>query len=127
MSASAADAVVVGNAERGRVIALNVGQRLVVTLGDGWVAPSAHTVARDPEPPLQPLATQQASGYPAGPAMATFVAVRPGVALVSSQAGGACAHSAPPCAMAREVFELSVHVTPLPGTGSGPLPKPPAA
>ena len=28
---------------------------LVVTLGDGWAAPSAHTVARDPQPPLQPL------------------------------------------------------------------------
>ncbi len=127
MSASGADEVVVGYAERGQVVALHVGQRLVVTLGDGWVAPSAHAVARDPEPPLQPLSTQQASGYPAGPATATFVAVRAGRVLVSAQTDEACLHSKPPCVITPQVFELSVHVMPVPGTGSGPLPKPPSA
>ncbi len=125
MSASGGNAVVVGYAERGQVVVLHVGQRLVVTLGDGWAAPSAHTVARDPQPPLQPLSTEQAVGHPAGPATATFLAVRAGRVLVSAQTNGVCSHSTPPCASAPQVFELSVHVTPVPGTGSGPLPKPP--
>jgi hypothetical protein len=127
MSARVPAGLAVGYAERGRVIALNVGQHLVVTLGDGWAAPSARSVASDPGPSLQPLLTEEAVGYPEGPARATFLAVRPGVGLVSAQTDGACVRSTPPCAMPREVFEFSVHVTPVPGTGSGPLPRPPAA
>lgn len=126
MSASVRDEVVVGYAERGQVVTLHVGQRLVVTLGDGWVAPAAHSVARDPEPPLQSLSTVRAVGYPAGPAVSRFIAVRPGAALVSAHTDAACLHGAPPCAIAQQVFDLSVQVTPVPGTGSGPLPKPAA-
>lgn len=127
MSSSVAHEVVVGYAERGQVVPLPVGQRLVVTLGADWAAPSAHSVARDPEPPLQPLSTEHAVGYPTGPASATFLAVRSGGALVSVQAAtAACLHSTPPCAITRQVFDLRVRVTPVPGTGSGPLPKPPA-
>ncbi len=126
MSAGVPDDAVVGYAERGQVVTLHVGQRLVVTLGDGWAAPSARSVARDPEPPLQPLSTVRAVGYPAGAAVATFIAVRPGAALVSAHTDAACLHSTPPCAIAQQVFHLSVQVTPVPGTGSGPLPKPAA-
>ena len=125
MSAGVPD-VVVGYAERGQPVTLHVGQRLVVTLGDGWAAPAAHSVARDPEPPGQPLSTVRAVGYPAGPAVATFIAVRPGGARVSAHTDAACLRGAPPCAIAQQVFDLSVHVTPVPGTGSSPLPKPPA-
>lgn len=92
---------------------MQVGQRLVVTLGDGWTAPAAHTVAGDPEPPLQPLHTEQAVGYPSGPSTASFVAVRRGDALVSAQA-----------VAAGQTFEVHVCVLPVPGTGAGPLPVP---
>lgn len=105
------------------MVTLRVGQRLVVTLGDGWAAPSAHSVAPDSQPRLQPLSRQQAVGYPAGPAVATFIAVRPGVALVFAPTDALCRHSTPRCAIVQQVFDLSVHVTPVPGTGSGPLPK----
>lgn len=107
MSSSVPDEVVVGYAERGQVVPLHVGQRLVVTLGAGWAAPSAHSVARDPEPPLQPLSTEHAVGFPAGPASATFLAVRCGGALVSAHTDTACLHSTPPCAIAQQVFDLS--------------------
>ncbi len=124
MSASVAGEVVVGYAERGQVVTLHVGQRLVVTLGAGWAAPAAHAVAGEPQPPLQPLSTVRAVGFPAGPAVAAFLAVRPGGALVSAHTDAACLHGSPPCTIAQQVFDLTVQVTPVPGTGSGPLPKP---
>lgn len=104
---------------------LHVGDQLLVTLEPDWTPPRAQATAADPGPALHPLRTDGATGFPNGPATATFTAARVGDATVTARTDAACLHTVPQCMVAQLAFEVTVHVQPRPGTGAGPLPMTP--
>lgn len=93
------------------MVALQVGQQLVVTLGPGWSPPRAQTPASDAGAAIQPLRTESTSGAADSAAGSTaFTAVRVGPAVVFAHAS------------AGADFTITVVVQPVPGQGAGPLP-----
>ncbi len=96
------------------MVALQVGQQLVVTLGPGWSSPRAQTPAGDTGAAIQPLRTDSSSGASDSAAgsvgSAVFTAVRVGQALVSAHASTGAD------------FTMTVVVQPVPGQSGGPLP-----
>lgn len=120
----AGSVVAVGLEADGRVITLQVGQRLTVTLAINWTAPRA-LAGPSVTAPLQPLRQDAATGFPAlVPASATFTAVRTGSAAVTAHTDYACLHTKPACLPAQRAFSMTVQVLPAPGGRAGPQPVP---
>lgn len=98
--------VSVTEADSGRTVHLNVGQRLRVVLGGHgalWHRPTS------PGPSLRLAAAD--GGYPSSrPANAVFVAVQPGTASVTSITDHPCLHAQPPCKIAQRVWGVRVLV-----------------
>jgi hypothetical protein len=96
--------VMVTEADSGRTVHLDIGQRLRVRLGghgDLWRRPTS------PGPSLRLTAAD--GGYPSSrPANAVFVAVHAGTASVTSMTDHPCLHAQPPCKIVQRVW--SVHV-----------------
>ena len=98
--------VTVTEADSGRTVHLDMGQRLRVMLGghgELWHRPASSG-------PSLRLATA-AGGYPSSrPANAVFVAVRAGTASVTSMTDHPCLHAQPPCKVAQRVWSVRVLV-----------------
>jgi len=98
--------VTVTEADSGRTVHLDVGQRLRVTLGghgELWHRPTS------PGPSLRLAAAD--GGYPSSrPANAVFVAVQAGTASVTSSTDHPCLHAQPPCKIAQRVWSVRVLV-----------------
>lgn len=105
---------------------LLIGQRLVVTLATNWTAPQATFATASVTSALQPLRTDSSAGFPARViAASTFTAIRVGEAAVMAHTDYACLHVSPRCAVAQEMFTVTIRVLPGPGHGAGPLPRSP--
>jgi hypothetical protein len=116
-------AVQVGLSDNGRQVELRRGQRLRVELAGTWAAPVAGPTGEGAG--LQVLHRDSAHGSSAqGPAVATFTAVRVGLASVLATEDVPCLHTQPRCARPQGHFELTVLVIPPPGMSAGPLPVP---
>ncbi len=108
----------------GREVVLRVGETLKVTLAPGWTPPTESSTTLNPTATLYPLRTSNAVGFPdARPAAATFIAIRPGDAVISARTDFTCLHLTPTCALPQRSFTLNVHVPPLHGA-RGPQPAP---
>ena len=98
--------VMVTEADSGRTVHLEVGQRLRVMLGgrgDLWHRPASSGSS------LRLAAAD--GGYPSDrPANAVFVAVKAGTASVTSMTDHPCLHAQPPCKMAQRVWGVRVLV-----------------
>jgi hypothetical protein len=96
--------VTVTEADSGRTVHLDIGQRLRVVLGghgELWHRPVS------PGPSLR-VATAD-GGYPSSrPANAVFVAVQAGTASVTSLTDHPCLHARPPCKIAQRVWSVRV-------------------
>jgi hypothetical protein len=113
----------VGLSDNGRQVEVRRGERLQVKLAGAWTAPVAGPVGEGAG--LQVLHRDSAAGSSAqGPAVATFTAVRVGVASVHAVEDVPCLHTQPMCARPQGRFELTVLVIPPPGMRAGPLPVP---
>lgn len=88
----------------GSVVALRVGQHLMLTLAGPWTPPRTAG---------SPLQTDASRGYPdSPPATAMFSAVATGTAQITAGTEAACLHATPRCLIAQRTFVLSVHVLP---------------
>ncbi|MFI9642591.1 cellulose binding domain-containing protein [Micromonospora sp. NPDC051925] len=104
--------VTVRETDNQRTVTLLVGQTLGVVLAADYLPP---TLAG---PTLTPVSTS--GGYPTGqPLVATFRAVTPGTADLTSRTDHACRHATPPCALPTVLWAVHVSVIDLPPTGSG--------
>jgi hypothetical protein len=96
----------VTEADAGRTVHLDVGQRLRATLGGHgqfWHRPAS------PGPSLRRAAA--GGGYPSSrPATAVFVAIREGEASVTSITDHPCLHAKPPCKIAQRVWSVRIVV-----------------
>lgn len=109
-------AVQLDAAASNHMVALQVGQQLVVTLGPGWSPPRAQTPASDTGAAIQPLRADTTSD-PAHPTTGSggstvFTAVRVGQAVVRARSTSGAD------------FTVTVLVQPVPGERAGPLPVP---
>ncbi len=99
--------VTVTVADSGRTVTLHIGQRLRVVLGgrgEQWHRPASTR-------PFLRL-TAASGGYPGNrPADAVFLAVRAGIALVTSMTDHPCLHAQPPCMIAQRAWSVRVLVT----------------
>lgn len=99
--------VTVTGADQGAVVYLHIGQRLHVVLdghGEQWVVPSSAGAA------LRRAAAS--GGYPTGkPADAVFLAVRAGIASITSMTDYACLHAQPPCSIPQRAWAVRVVVS----------------
>jgi hypothetical protein len=94
-------------ADNGAKVRLRLGQKIVVIL-------ASHTQMWQP-PRASGLAVRQSSsrgGYPASQvALASFVAVQPGLATLTSTTDAQCLHAEPPCEIAQQVWAVTIVVT----------------
>jgi hypothetical protein len=98
--------VTVTEADSGRTVHLDIGQRLRVVLGghgELWHRPASSG-------PSLRLASAD-GGYPSSrPANVVFVAVQAGTASVTSLTDHPCLHAQPPCKIAQRVWSVRVLV-----------------
>jgi hypothetical protein len=93
-------------ADNGTTVRIKVGQSVKVMLGSNgmlWDLPAAtgNAVRR----------TSANGGYPTSrPASATFRAIRPGAAVLSSMTDAKCLHAQPRCAIAQRLWSVTVIV-----------------
>lgn len=99
--------------DNGVTVVLRPGQRVVVVLGGqgpGWWDRPRVTGS---EPAVLRL-TSASGGYPqSGPALASFLAIRPGKAAITSMSDAACLHTVPACEIAQQVWQVQVIVRPV--------------
>lgn len=93
-------------ADSGRTVHLNIGQRLRVVLGgrgQQWRRPTSSGRSL--------RLTTASGGYPSGrPANGVFIAVRAGTVSVTSMTDHPCLHAQPPCMIAQRIWSLRVVV-----------------
>jgi len=94
-------------ADNGAKVRLRQGQTIVVILASPartWRPPSASGVAV--------RRTASRGGYPVSQvALASFVAVRPGLATLTSTTDARCLHAQPPCEIPQQLWAVTVIVT----------------
>jgi hypothetical protein len=93
-------------ADNGAKVRLSRGQTIVVVLashGEMWRPPTASGVAI--------RRTSSHGGYPVSEvALASFVAVRPGLATLTSTTDAHCLHAEPPCEIAQQLWVVTIVV-----------------
>lgn len=95
-------------ADAGSTVALRVGDQVVLRLAPGigsWQAPTS-------DAPSRLRRVHADGGYPQqGVAAATFIALAPGNAQISSTTDAACLHAVPPCALPQQLFAVTVTIS----------------
>jgi hypothetical protein len=93
-------------ADNGAKVRLRVGQKIVVILASPtqtWRQPTASGGAV--------RLTSSRGGYPVSQvALASFVAVRPGLATLTSTTDAGCLHAQPPCEIAQQLWAVTIVV-----------------
>jgi hypothetical protein len=98
--------------DNGAIVVLRPGQRVVVVLGGQGPGSWDRPRATGSQPAVLRLISAS-GGYPAsGPAIATFLAVRPGKAAITSTSDAACLHAVPACEIAQQLWQVTVIVRP---------------
>jgi len=97
--------------DNGATVLLSTGQAVRVSLaGDGIISWHRPAVPAAKSGVLRRVSAS--GGYPGRrPARATFRAVRPGTALISSITDARCLHASPPCEIAQRLWQVTVIVT----------------
>jgi hypothetical protein len=94
-------------ADNGAKMRMRRGQKVLVILGSPtqmWQPPRASGVAV--------RRTSSRGGYPVSQvALASFTAVRPGVATLTSSTDARCLHAQPPCEIAQQIWAVTIIVT----------------
>jgi hypothetical protein len=94
-------------ADNGAKVRLRRGQTIVVILASHvqmWQPPKASGLAL--------RRTSSRGGYPLSQvAFASFVAVRPGLATLTSTTDAGCLHAEPPCEIAQQLWAVTIVVT----------------
>ncbi|MEV6798281.1 cellulose binding domain-containing protein [Micromonospora rifamycinica] len=104
--------VTVQEPDNQRTVTLLVGQTLGVALAADYLPPTVTGGA------LSPLSAS--GGYPTGqPLVATFRAVTPGTADLTTRTDHACRYATPPCALPTVLWTVHVSVIEVPPTGTG--------
>lgn len=100
--------VTLTQSDNGATVVLARGQLIIVALGGPGLPTWDQPLAAGPRASL--LHRVSASGgYPSSaPARAQFLAVHPGRSMIRSITDAACLHSKPMCAMAQQVWQVSV-------------------